>query len=57
MSVRFIASYIPLLYRKTGVYRVYIIFLFLHQNIDCRYLLEPPLWGGSNAYPQSMILS
>ena len=24
------------------------------QNIDCGYLLEPPLRGGSNEYPQSM---
>ena len=27
------------------------------QNIDCGYLLEPPWWGGSNEYPQSMFLS
>ena len=27
------------------------------QNIDCGYLLEPPQWGGSNRYPQSMFLS
>ena len=27
------------------------------QNIDCGYLLEPPRRGGSNEYPQSMILS
>ena len=27
------------------------------QNIDCRYSLEPPHWGGSNEYPQSMFLS
>ena len=26
------------------------------QNIDCRYLLELPWWGGSNEYPQSMFL-
>ena len=25
------------------------------QNIDCEYSLEPPRWGGSNEYPQSMI--
>ena len=24
------------------------------QNIDCGYSLEPPQWGGSNEYPQSM---
>ena len=34
----------------TGVY----IFLFLLQNIDCGYLLEPPHRGSSNMYPQSM---
>ena len=33
---------------------VYIIFLFLLQNIDCGYSLEPPQWGGSNVYPQFM---
>ena len=27
------------------------------QNIDCGYLLEPPRWGGSNEYPQSMFMS
>ena len=27
------------------------------QNIDCGYALEPPLRGGSNAYPHSMFLS
>ena len=26
-------------------------------NMDCGYALEPPLWGGSNKYPQSMFLS
>ena len=29
-------------------------FLFLLQNIDCGYSLEPPRRGGSNVYPQSM---
>ena len=33
---------------------VYIIFLISIQNIDCRYSLEPPQWGGSNEYLQSM---
>ena len=32
----------PLLYSKTGVYRGFIIFLFLLQNTDCGYSLEPP---------------
>ena len=27
------------------------------QNIDCGYSLEPPRRGGSNEYPQSMLLS
>ena len=27
------------------------------QNIDCVYSLEPPRRGGSNEYPQSMLLS
>ena len=27
------------------------------QNIDCGYSLEPPRWGGSNEYSQSMFLS
>ena len=27
------------------------------QNIDCGYSLEPPRWGGSNEYPQSMFVS
>ena len=32
----------------------YLFFLFLHQNIDCGYSLEPPRRGGSNVYPKSM---
>ena len=39
---------------KLGFTGVYIIFLFLLQNIDCGYSLEPPRWGGSNVYPQFM---
>ena len=31
------------------------VFLFFAQKIDCVYTLEPPQWGGSNEYPQSMI--
>ena len=39
---------------KLGFTWVYIFFfIFLFKNIDCGYLLEPPL-GGSNEYPQSM---
>ena len=33
------------------------IFHVSAQNIDCGYSLEPPRWGGSNEYPQSMFLS
>ena len=33
------------------------IFHISAQNIDCVYLLEPPRWGGSNEYPQSVFLS
>ena len=33
------------------------IFLISAQNIDCGYSLEPPWRGGSNEYPQSMLLS
>ena len=40
---------------KVGFTGVYIIFFFfLLKNIDCGYSLEPPRWGGSNAYTQSM---
>ena len=37
-----------------GYAGVYLFFLFLLQNIDCGYSLEPPQRGGSNVYPQSM---
>ena len=39
---------------KLGFTGVYIIFLILLNNIDCRYSLEQPRRGGSNEYPQSM---
>ena len=39
---------------KLGFTGVYIIFLISAQNIDCGYSIEPPRWGGSNEYPQSM---
>ena len=39
---------------KLGNAGVYIFFLFLLQNIDCGYSLEPHRQGGSNVYPQSM---
>ena len=35
---------------KLGFTGVYIIFLFLLENIDCGYSLEPPRRGGSNEY-------
>ena len=45
----------PNLYiEKLGFAGVYLFFLFLLQNIDCGYSLEPPRRGGSNVYPQSM---
>ena len=39
---------------KLGYAGVYLFFLFLLQNIDCGYSLEPPSRRGSNVYPQSM---
>ena len=48
--------------KKLGFAGVYLFFLFLLQNIDCGYLLEPPHQrggsrrGGSNVHPQSMFL-
>ena len=33
------------------------IFHISAQNIDCGYSLEPPRRGGSNEYPQFMLLS
>ena len=39
---------------KLGYAGVYLFFLYLLQNIDCGYSLEPPRRGGSNVYPQSM---
>ena len=40
-----------------GFTGVYIIFLISAQNMDCGYSLEPPRWGGSNEYPQSIFLA
>ena len=39
---------------KLGFTRVYIIFLISAQKHRLWYSLEPPRWGGSNEYPQSM---
>ena len=33
------------------------IFYISAENIGCGYSLEPPRWGGSNEYPQSMFLN
>ena len=33
------------------------MFYISAQNIDCGYSLEPPHRGGSNEYPQSMLLN
>ena len=33
------------------------IFHIPAQNKDCGYSLEPPMWGGSNEYPQSIFLA
>ena len=51
----------PFYIAKLGCAGVYLFFLFLLQNIDCGYSLEPPLYslepphrGGSNVYQQSM---
>ena len=37
--------------------KILIFFYISAKNIDCGYSLEPPRRGGSNEYPQSMILS
>ena len=42
MSVKCIPPYTPFLYAKLGYAGVYLFFLFLLQNIDCGYSLEPP---------------
>ena len=39
---------------KLGFEVVYLIFLFLIQNIHCGYSLEPPRRGGSKEHPQCM---
>ena len=46
---------IPHFYIVKLVYTgVYLFFVFLLQNIDCGYSLEPPRRGGSNVNPHSM---
>ena len=39
---------------KLGYAGECLFFLFLLQNIDCGYSLEPPQRGCSNVYPQCM---
>ena len=39
---------------KLGLQGYTLFFLFLLNNIDRGYSLEPPRRGGSNEYPQSM---
>ena len=39
---------------KLGFTGVYVIFLISTQKHRLWYSLEPPRWGGSNEYPQSM---
>ena len=59
MSVKTIPPLTLLLYCETEVCRKYLhVFLFfLFQNIDCGYLLEPPLRVCSNVYPVIYIMS
>ena len=38
-------------------FKFFDFFLIFAQNIDCGYMLDPPQWGSSNKYPQSMFLS
>ena len=37
--------------------KMFEFFLIFALNIVCGYTLEPPQWGGSNEYPQSMFES
>ena len=53
-SVQYISIKPHFYIEKLGFAGVYLFFLFLLQNIDCGYSLEPPRRGGSNEYPQSM---
>ena len=55
MSVKRVHPLKPHFYiAKLGYAGVYLFLLFLLQNIDCGYSLEPHRRGGSNVYPQSM---
>ena len=57
MSVQYIPLKPHYYIVKLGFAGVYLFLLFLLQNIDCGYSLEPPRRGGSNVYPQSMFLA
>ena len=54
MSVKCVPPYTTLYLEKLGFAGVYLFFLFLLQNIDYGYSLEPPRRGCSTADPQSM---
>ena len=55
MSVQCVYPLEPQFYiAKLGYAGVDLFFLFLLQNIDCGYSLEPPRRGGSNVFPKSM---
>ena len=45
----------PLKLVKLGYAGVNIFFLFLVENINCGFSLEPPRRGSSKVYPQSMV--
>ena len=53
------SNILKILPQKTKIFRLKKsdFFYISAQNIDCRYSLEPPRRGGSNGYPQSMVLS
>ena len=44
-------------YHSSEFFQIKNIFYISAQNIDCGYSLEPPRRGGSNEYPQSMLMS
>ena len=46
-------------HQKIKIFRwkILVVFPIFGQNINCGYLLEPPRWGGSNEYQQSMFFS
>ena len=50
MSVLYTPLNPTFIQKKRGFAGVYLIFLFLIQNILCGYSLEPPRRGGSNVY-------